>query len=59
VVFNLIGALSEHGKLGMVAIAADPEGADALYEQTIAVLLREAGDRPDLGKASTKGHSVR
>jgi hypothetical protein len=44
VVFNLIGALSEHGKLGMVAIAADPAAADALYEQTVAVLLREAGD---------------
>lgn len=43
VVFNLIGALSEHGKLGLVAIAADRTGADALYERTVAVLLREAG----------------
>lgn len=43
VVFNLIGALSEHGKLGLVAIAADRELADALYERTVAVLLREAG----------------
>jgi hypothetical protein len=44
VVFNLIGALSEHGKLGLVAIAADPATADALYDRTVAVLLREAGD---------------
>ncbi len=44
VVFNLIGALSEFGKLGLVAIAADPAAADALYEQTVEVLLREAGD---------------
>jgi hypothetical protein len=42
VVFSLISALSEHGKLGLVAIAETPEGADALYDKTIAVLLEEA-----------------
>jgi hypothetical protein len=43
VVFNLIGALSEHGKLGLVAIAPDRAAADALFEQTVSVLLEEAG----------------
>ena len=42
VVFSLISALSEHGKLGLVAIAETPEGADALYDHTVAVLLEEA-----------------
>jgi hypothetical protein len=42
VVFSLISALSEHGKLGLVAIAETPEGADALYDKTVAVLLEEA-----------------
>lgn len=45
VVFNLIGALSEHGKLGLVAIAADRAAADALYERTVALLLRAASPR--------------
>lgn len=43
VVFNLIGALAEFGKLGLVAIAADRTRADALFEETVAVLLEEAG----------------
>jgi hypothetical protein len=42
VVFSLISALSEYGKLGLVAIAETPEGADALYDKTVAVLLEEA-----------------
>ncbi len=42
VVFSLISALSEHGKLGLVAIAETPEGADALYDKTVEVLLEEA-----------------
>jgi hypothetical protein len=42
VVFSLISALSEHGKLGLVAIADTPEAADALYDKTVDVLLEEA-----------------
>ena len=42
VVFNLIGALSEFGKLGSVAIAPTREAADAMFDQTVAVLLTEA-----------------
>ena len=38
VVFHLISALSEFGKLGMVAIGEDAAQARALYERTVAVL---------------------
>lgn len=43
VVFNLIGAMSEFGKLGLVCIADRPERALALYRQVVEVLDREAG----------------
>ncbi len=42
VLFYLIGAMSEHGKLGMTAIANSHEEAQALYTHTLAVLDREA-----------------
>ena len=42
VVFHLIGALSEHGKLGALCIGPTPERARELYEETVAVLGREA-----------------
>jgi hypothetical protein len=38
VVFHLIGALSEFGKLGLVAVGATPERAEALYERAVAAL---------------------
>lgn len=41
VTFNLIGALSEFGKLGVVAIAATPSRAYELFKLTEAVLDRE------------------
>jgi hypothetical protein len=43
VTFNLIGALSEFGKLGIVSIAATPARARELYQLTVAVLDRESG----------------
>lgn len=43
VTFHLIGALSEFGKLGLVAIGADPARAEALYRRTVEVLERETG----------------
>lgn len=47
VLFHLIGAVSEFGKLGVTAIANTPEEADALYERTLHVLDREtAHGRP-------------
>ena len=42
VLFHLIGALSEFGKLGMTAIANSREDVDELYRRTLAVLDREA-----------------
>ena len=43
VTFNLIGALSEFGKLGIVSIAATLARARELYGLTVAVLDRESG----------------
>ncbi|MBL8587318.1 MAG: carboxylate-amine ligase [Methylobacteriaceae bacterium] len=43
VVFHLIGALSEFGKLGLVAIAPDQARADALHRRAVAVLDHECG----------------
>jgi len=42
-VFNLIGALSEFGKLGMVCIADTPDAARRQFEQARALLEREVG----------------
>ena len=42
VLFHLIGALSEYGKLGMTAIANSREDVDHLYRRTLAVLDRES-----------------
>lgn len=42
VVFNLIGALSEFGKLGMICIADTPERAERMFHDTVAVLDEEA-----------------
>jgi hypothetical protein len=41
VLFHLIGAVSEFGKLGVTAIANTPAEADALYQRTLAVLDAE------------------
>lgn len=41
VVFHLIGALSEYGKLGMVCIGGSRAKAEQLYHDTVAVLDRE------------------
>jgi hypothetical protein len=43
VVFHLIGALSEFGKLGIVAIGDNPQQARFLYKQTLQVLDEETG----------------
>ncbi|HEV2846256.1 MAG TPA: peptide ligase PGM1-related protein, partial [Thermoanaerobaculia bacterium] len=41
VLFHLIGAVSEFGKLGLTAIANSREDADELYYRTLEVLDRE------------------
>lgn len=43
VVFHLIGALSEYGKLGVVAIGDNLQQAKFLYRQTLQVLDEETG----------------
>jgi hypothetical protein len=44
VVFHLIGALSEFGKVGMVAIGDNPQQARFLYKQALQVLAEETGE---------------
>ncbi|WP_419908625.1 peptide ligase PGM1-related protein [Hoeflea sp.] len=46
VVFHLIGALSQYGKLGMVCVDKSHEDASHLYHETIAILDREGSQRP-------------
>lgn len=41
VMFHLIGALSQYGKLGLVCIGSSPERADYYYRKTVEVLNRE------------------
>ncbi len=41
--FHLLGALSEHGKLGMVCIGKTAQRAADLYQATVDVLDRETG----------------
>jgi hypothetical protein len=43
VLFHLIGALSQFGKVGLTAIANSPAEAEELYRRTIVILDREAG----------------
>jgi len=49
VVFHLLGALSEFGKLGVVAIGQSHEDAYALYERTVQVLEVESTRHPHHG----------
>ena len=42
VVFHMIGALSQFGKLGMVCVSSAPEKARRLYDETIEILNRES-----------------
>jgi hypothetical protein len=50
VVFHLIGALSEFGKLGLVAIGDNPQQARFLYRQTIQVLDAETASHGGEGE---------
>ena len=46
VVFHLIGALSEFGKLGVLCVGNTPDASEQLYRETIAVLDREGKRMP-------------
>jgi hypothetical protein len=41
VLFHMIGAVSEFGKLGLTAIGNSPEEADMLFEDTLDALEEE------------------
>jgi hypothetical protein len=41
VMFHLLGALAQHGKLGVVCIGRTPERAEEYYQRTVEVLDRE------------------
>jgi hypothetical protein len=43
VMFHIMGALSQYGKLGMVCIAKNTESAKQLYDKTISILNSECG----------------
>jgi hypothetical protein len=45
VMFHLIGALSQYGKLGMVCIASTPHKSQELFEKTIDILNRECNHK--------------
>ena len=48
VVFHLIGALSQFGKLGVLCIARSPHRARALYNETVAALDLACDETPTL-----------
>lgn len=42
VVFHMISAISEHGRLGLTAVGESPKQAYAIYERTVAAIEEEA-----------------
>lgn len=57
VVFHLIGALSEYGKLGAVCVADDRAHAERLFHETVAVLNRETGVSPRTPARAGRGEA--
>ena len=53
VLFHLIGALSEFGKVGLTAIGNTPQQAEELYARTVSILDEETtyGRRPPMAPA--------
>ena len=58
VLFHMLGALSEHGKVGLTAIGNSREDAEALYRHTFQVLNRESllGHAPETMGWAGEGH---
>ena len=46
VMFHIIGALSQYGKLGLICIASSRERAEFFYNKTIEVLFAECSQNP-------------
>ena len=55
VVFHLMGALSEFGKLGVVCIGDNPQMARFLYKKTVGVLNQETGSRDESAEPPNNG----
>jgi hypothetical protein len=43
VMFHMLGAASEYGKMGLVCVGSSPERAKAFYVKTIDILNQECG----------------
>ncbi|MGZ6079245.1 MAG: peptide ligase PGM1-related protein [Myxococcaceae bacterium] len=58
VLFHMLGALSEHGKVGLTAIGNSREDAEGLYRSTLEVLNRESvlGHAPVAPSRAEEGH---
>ena len=58
VLFHMLGALSEHGKVGLTAIGDSREDAEALYRHAFQVLNRESllGHAPETMGWAGEGH---
>jgi hypothetical protein len=58
VLFHMLGALSEHGKVGLTAIGNSREDAEALYRHTMEMLNRESliGHAPAAAARDGEGH---
>jgi hypothetical protein len=51
VLFHMIGALSEHGKVGVTCIGDSPEEAEKLFERTAEILDLETGEGGEVGES--------
>lgn len=47
VMFHLVGALSEYGKLGLVCVGSSPARAKEFYDRTLQILDRECAGHPE------------
>jgi len=54
ILFHMIGAISEFGKVGMMAIGNDRREADATYARAVEVLDRESANVPPARPSSRK-----
>lgn len=54
VVFHLMGALSEFGKLGVVCIGDNPQQAMFIFKRTSSVLNKEVGAEPEEDQADAQ-----
>jgi len=55
VLFHMIGALSEFGKVGVTCIGDSQEEADELYRSTAEILDRETRERPESVRSTALG----